>query len=137
MSDRDNAWRILDRGADDAEDMTWGDFVTARLMAILTSVALVIISFFDRLGEALMAPISAFAEGLSEVVGSTFLESIQIIAAGARNAAYALEYGATAELGVATYPIAIATVISGIYVMIWAWTRTEWNPIAFLYRRFR
>ncbi len=128
----DDAWKILNRGDSDQSSMSWEEFVTARMMAVVTAFTLGLVSAIDQAGNAVMAPLRAFGEGLRTLVGATFGESVLIIAAGARNAAYALEYGATARLGVLTYPLAVATVIGGVYVLLWAWNRVSWSPLAFL-----
>ena len=129
----DDSWAILDAALEDMNNMSMREFVQARLvMGPLLAIALAIVGFIQGLGEAIMAPFRAVFAGLSEVISATFGESVLIISAGARQAAWSLEEGAASLLGPATFPLAVATVVAGLWVLSWWWQRTDWSPFAFL-----
>lgn len=134
---RDDAMDIIEDSEDDIDNMSTTEIIRARIVAVASAIFLVIISAILALGEVAMAPVQALVGGLADVIDATFGESLEIIAAGAQNASTALTEGATAELGVATYPLAIVTVISGLYVLSWAYQRVDWNPIGWITSRRR
>lgn len=134
----DDSWKILDEARQDMDEMSMREFVQARLiMGPLLAVALAIIGFIQGFGEALMAPFRAVFAGLAEVVSATFGESVLIISAGARQAAWSIEEGSASLLGPGTFPLAVATVMAGLYVLSWFWSRTEWDPFGAIRRTIR
>lgn len=138
-SSDDQTEQIMDDALADWRDpeMSLVDFVQARgVMAPLLAMFTVTVSAIMGFGEAIMRPVSAVLSGIADVIDATFGESIQIIAAGARQAAWSVEHGVVSLFGPFAYPIAIATVISGLWVLAWWWERTEWNPFGFLFDRF-
>lgn len=134
----DDSWRILGAARQDMGDMSMAEFIQARLiMGPLLAVALAIIGFISNIGEAIMRPLRAVFGGFSEVISATFGESVLIISAGARQAAWSIENGAASLLGPATFPLAVGTVMAGLWVLQWFWQRTEWDPFGALRSRLR
>lgn len=137
MGDRDDAWQVMEETRRDLDRMSFQEFVRARVIASpLMALGLAITSGILAFGEAVLGPIRAFLDGLSALIGGTFAESVGIIQAGAEQAAWSFTDGTAQMLGPAAFPVAVATVIAGLWVFVTAYNRMRWNPFGWL-GRFR
>lgn len=118
MSDDTGPWEIMDRADDGIADSGFSVWVRntaigGTLLAFVYALQNAILAF----GETFMAPFRAIASGLSRMLEGTFFATITIVDAGAEATATSFLDGAAAALGPAAFPVAILSVVAGIWIL--------------------
>lgn len=117
MSDDPGPLELMDEATEGIEEMGFSSWVqNAGLGTIILAVVYAITEGIMSLGSTFMAPFRAIGRGLSRAIDGTFLATVDVIDAGATATATSFLDGAAAALGPAAFPVAVGSVVVGIYI---------------------
>lgn len=140
MADDTSPLELMDRATAGIEEA--GSFTewvrNANLGTILLSITVAISSAILALGETILAPFQAIAAGLAEFIRGTFGAGVGVIDAGGTATELSFLEGASAALGPAAFPVAVASVVVSIYIVSRGFQRfspLDWIGGLFNFRR--
>lgn len=122
---------IMDRALTGIEERGFQSWV--RDAGIGTIIGSVVYAFSDAvlsIGAVFMAPFRAVASGLSQAIEGTFGSAVDVVDAGGDAAAQSFLSGVAGLLGPAAFPVAVASVVAGVLVLIWGFRR--FSPVDWL-----
>lgn len=118
------------------DDRGWTGFIRDwGLGGIFAAFVWAIIEGINSLGDSIMRPLQAFAEGIALLVRGTFGAPVRVIDAGATATVLSFTDGVAAFLGPAAFPVAMVSAVAGLWVFQRFWTRVSFSPIDFLRNR--
>lgn len=110
---------IVDDGADAVDERGVGGAVRSLLIGgSIMALATTLVEIITGVPGTFMAPLFAFAEGLSTFIGGTLGAPVRITDAGSQASADSFLTGAAAALGPAAFPVAVLVSVVGLWLFL-------------------
>jgi hypothetical protein len=104
----------------------------ALMGGTLMTIAFTLWSGIENLGATIIKPFTAFADGLATLITGSIGGPAVLLEASVRTGVESLTTGLFAAFGVFAYPVAMVSVMLGIWVFAWFWDRIDLSPWGFL-----
>lgn len=96
------------------------------------TVAFNLWEFIESFGQTIILPFVAFGESLATLIRGSIGGPVLILEAAVETAVVSLTEGLFATFGLFAYPIAMLSVMAGIWIFARAWNMIELSPWGFL-----
>jgi len=110
---------IVDKGAEEVDERGVGGAVRSVLIGgSIMALATTVVEIITGIPGTIMAPLTAFAEGLATLIGGTLGAPVRITDAGSEASAESFLSGAAAALGPAAFPVAVLVSVVGLWLFL-------------------
>lgn len=96
------------------------------------TIAFNVWEFIETLGATIMAPFTAFADGLATLVWGSIGAPVVMLEAAAQTGVISVTEGLFSAFGIFAYPVTMIAVMAGIWIFARAWSAIELSPWGFL-----
>jgi len=107
---------------------------TYGIAGTVLAVAYAIQQGILNLGETITGVVGAFTGGIVTVINATFGQGAAVIGAGSTTTQQSFLTGTASLLGPFAFPAAVGVTLGALYLLVWTWNRSSWNPLGFLGR---
>lgn len=124
---------LADTATSEIDERGWTSFIRDYgFGTVFLAIIFAFVEVINNLGETVMAPFQAFADGMAELIRETLFAPADVLNAGAQATVNSFLEGASAALGPAAMPVAMISVVVTLYIFQRFWSRVSFSPIGFL-----
>lgn len=136
MSDDYDAQEVVSDGAEGVRDEGVVDYTRAVVFGgSATALAITIAEVLIGIPATILAPFTAFAEGMATFVRGTLLAPVTVTEAGAASSAASFLEGTGALLGPLAFPVAVGVSVAGVFVFLAFIRRISVSPLQLIRER--
>jgi hypothetical protein len=109
---------LMDEATSGIAELGFSTWVrNAGIGTIVLSTVVAISEGIQSIGLSFFGPFQAIASGLADAISGTFTAAVDVVGAGGEATANSFLTGAAAALGPAAFPVAVGSIVVGIYIM--------------------